>query len=193
MTTYALKEWDAQVQALMRGEVSLVLRKGGIREIRKGFDVNHEAFWLYPTYLHQNAAELRPPFAAALRPDPDPGTVHFPAWAEVAGVWRIESLDRALALEPLQALSEKAITSRFNYRDKPWIHALLLRVYPQPSVPALPETREMLGCVSWVPFEADLNTPPSLGAPATPEERLKELKAQVDAALNVASQEEREG
>ena len=182
MITYALKEWDAQVQALMRGEVALTLRKGGIREIRKGFDVSHEAFWLYPTYLHQNAAELRPGYADRLRPDPQPGTVRFPAWAEVAGVWRIESLERALALEPLQALSAQAITSRFKYRDKPWIHALLLRVYPQTEAPSLPETREMLGCVSWVPFESGLPEP-ELGGPVLPEARLDALKAQVEAAL----------
>lgn len=181
--TVALKEWDAQVQALMRGEVALILRKGGIREIRRGFDVSHEAFWLYPTYLHQNDAELRAPFAARLRPDPQPGSVVLPAWARVAGVWRIEQLERALALEPLQALSAQAITSRFQYRDKPWLHALLLRVYPQAQAPRLPETRAMLGCVSWVPLEEGLPEPDTGGAPATDEARLAELTARIEDAL----------
>ncbi len=152
-TDYALKEWDAQVQALLRGEVALILRKGGILETHEGFEVEHGSFYLYPTYLHQNAPELRPAFRGLLHPDPQPGTVTLPAHAEVLAVWKVESLDKLLALEDMQALSAAAIERRFAYRGRPWLHALLLRVTRLTDPPRFAETPEMLGCQSWVPLD----------------------------------------
>lgn len=179
-TTSALKEWDAQVQALAAGDVALVLRKGGILETHAGFEVEHRTFALYPTYLHQNPQELRPAFAGRLRPDPAPGTIVLPAVAEVRAVWRIEALDRALALEDLQALNAAAIERRFHYRGRPWLHALLLRVVPLREAIALPETPEMLGCLSWVPLEAGLEV---TGPAAFDDARLDALHVEVAARL----------
>ena len=76
MTLPALKEWDAQCQALASGQVAVILRKGGIMEARGDFEAEHRAFLLYPTFLHQNPAELRSEFKALLRPDPAPGHIH---------------------------------------------------------------------------------------------------------------------
>ncbi|WP_102126426.1 DUF1802 family protein [Deinococcus planocerae] len=152
MTTFALKEWDTQCQALTSGRSALLIRKGGIMETHEGFEVEHRAFLLYPTFLHQNPAELRPEFTGLLRDDPEPGTIVLPALAEVVAVHRVESLEQALALEPLQALTAGAIERRFLYRNRPWVHALLLRVRPLAAPLRLPETPEMLGCVSWVPL-----------------------------------------
>ena len=126
----ALKEWDAQCRALTLGYSALLLRKGGILETHEGFEVEHRRFLLYPTFLHQNAGELRPDFLPLLRPDPAPGTLTLPALAEVVQVWKVENLERALALEPYQALNAGAIERRFRYRNRPWLHALLLRVSP---------------------------------------------------------------
>lgn len=152
--TYALKEWDAQVQALTAGRAALLLRKGGILETHDGFEVEHREFLLYPTFLHQNPRELRPEFQAWLRPDPQPGVVTLPALARVAGVWRVEDLARALALEGLQALNAAAIERRFLYRNRPWLHAVLLEVSRLAPPLELRETPELLGCVSWVPLGA---------------------------------------
>jgi len=177
---YALKEWDAQVRALTSGQTALLLRKGGIMETHAGFEVEHRTFLLYPTFLHQNPAELRPDYQGNLRDDPDPGVIHLPALAEVEHVWRIERLEGALALEDLQALNARAIERRFHYRNRPWLHALLVRVYPLATPAALPETPEMLGCVSWVPlsqaYAASSRT-------ALSNEALARLKATVESRL----------
>ncbi|MFK7604348.1 DUF1802 family protein [Deinococcus sp. SM5_A1] len=148
----ALKEWDAQCQLLTTGRLSLLLRKGGIMETHDGFEVEHRQFLLYPTFLHQNAAELQPDYQPLLRPDPAPGQIVLPALAEVAAVQKVESLEAALRLEPLQALTAGAIERRFYYRNRPWIHALLLRVRPLSAPLTLTETPDLLGCVSWVPL-----------------------------------------
>lgn len=156
--TTALKEWDAQCQLLNSGEVSVLIRKGGIMETHDGFEVERRSFLLYPTFLHQNPEELKPEHAGRLLPDPDPGRIHLPALAEVVAVHRVESLAAARALEPWQALTAEAIERKFHYRNRPWVHALLLRVRPLTRPVALDETPDMLGCVSWVPLgELEVN------------------------------------
>ncbi|MFC4426379.1 DUF1802 family protein [Deinococcus navajonensis] len=173
MTVPALKEWDTQSQLLTQGRLSLLIRKGGIMETHDGFEVEHRSFLLYPTFLHQNPDELQPQFRELLREDPDPGTIHFPALAEVVAVHKIESLEQALQLEPWQALTAGAIERRFHYRNRPWVHALLLRVRPLTTPLALPETPGMLGCVSWVPL-GEVEVAP--GDPAVGEAELAERR-----------------
>jgi hypothetical protein len=177
----ALKEWDAQCQALTLGQTALIVRKGGILETHDGFEVEHRRFLLYPTFLHQNPTELRSEFQLLLRPDPLPGTLTLPAVAEVVHIWKIEDLDLALRLEPHQALTAQAIERRFAYRNRPWLHALLLRVLPLTPPLALSETPEMLGCVSWVPLET-VNLPEPGPAVRTKAD-LQSLRAELDTLL----------
>ena len=49
----AFKEWAITVRALAEGEQLLTLRKGGIREENKHFEIEHDRFFLYPTFDHQ--------------------------------------------------------------------------------------------------------------------------------------------
>ena len=107
----AFKEWAVTVRALAEGEQLLTLRKGGIREPDKHFALEHDRFFLYPTFDHQrndlvresHQPELRraleegvwpegEPPARALTMDggiPQPDRVRIRAWAEVAGSWTI--------------------------------------------------------------------------------------------------------
>src|SRR2546422_7954614 len=57
----ALKEWAAVCRALEEGRQILLLRKGGILEAIGGFELEHPQFFLFPTYLHQNAQMLKEP------------------------------------------------------------------------------------------------------------------------------------
>src|SRR5690349_24887348 len=49
----AFKEWSVTVRALAEGEQLITLRKGGIREENKHFEIEHDHFFLYPTFDHQ--------------------------------------------------------------------------------------------------------------------------------------------
>src|SRR4028119_281534 len=55
----AFKEWAVTVRALAEGEQLITLRKGGIRESDKHFCVEHERFFLYPTFDHQRGDCVR--------------------------------------------------------------------------------------------------------------------------------------
>lgn len=52
----ALKEWAVLVDAMARGDIIAMVRKGGIREQRPGFSVRHDRFVFYPTFFHEKAS-----------------------------------------------------------------------------------------------------------------------------------------
>ena len=148
----ALKEWDAQVSGLLEGRTAVLVRKGGIYEQRAGFQVQRDQFYLYPTFLHQNEAELNLEYQSDLRPDPTPGEVALTAYATVEGVLKLEDLVAARSLEGLQALNADSLERRFKYKNRPVLHALLLRVYRTAPQTVL-ETPAIKGCVSWIDLE----------------------------------------
>src|SRR4051794_4453815 len=57
----AFKEWAVTVRALAEGEQLVTLRKGGIREENKHFEVEYDRFFLYPTFAPQHNARVPNP------------------------------------------------------------------------------------------------------------------------------------
>jgi len=111
MLRVAFKEWAAVCRALAEGRQSLILRKGGIAEQGGTFRPEHERFWLYPTYFHEQQRKgLKPEFVplidAAEADRPPPGVLRLTYFAEVTGVRFIDRLEDALALDPLHVWSE---------------------------------------------------------------------------------------
>lgn len=157
----ALKEWAVLVNAMARGDLIAMIRKGGIREHRAGFDVRHDRFLLYPTFFHEKLNELAPRFhptleaAHATRP-PD-GMIELRYVASVAAVWQVTELERLRAIESEHGLTWGAVASRFNYRDDPRVHVVAVRIAALPAVVTLPEVRRYTGCVSWVKLDEDVD------------------------------------
>jgi hypothetical protein len=156
----ALKEWAVLVNAMARGDLIVMIRKGGIREHRAGFDVRHDRFLLYPTFFHEKLHELAPRFhptldaAHATRP-PD-GMIELRYVANVAAVWQVTELERLRAIETEHGLTWGAVESRFNYRGDPRVHVVAVRLAALPAVVTLPEVRRYTGCVSWVKLDEDV-------------------------------------
>jgi hypothetical protein len=161
-TNAALKEWAIVGRALADGRQTLLIRKGGIEEIKRGFQVTHSDFWLFPTYVHQKAADLIPAvhaeFEAVQAAQPPAGTVQIQLYATVADVVKAMDLDRLRALEGHHVLSGECIQSRFHYRNNPGVHVLTLRVYRRPNVITLKNASWYDGCVSWVDLDEALPT-----------------------------------
>ncbi|MCW2959117.1 MAG: hypothetical protein JWP18_1920, partial [Solirubrobacterales bacterium] len=76
----AFKEWAVTVRALAEGEQLVTLRKGGIREDGKHFELSHDRFFLYPTFDHQrndlvrasHMPEMRRALEEGVWPDGEP-------------------------------------------------------------------------------------------------------------------------
>jgi hypothetical protein len=156
----ALKEWSVVVDALARGAVIALVRKGGIREQRAGFAVRHDRFLLYPTYFHENTAGLAPELRTAphVPPPPAPDTVHVTHVAHVAGVWHVETLDPLRRIEGEHPLAWPAVESRFHYRGTPGVQVVALRIARLQTPVDVPELSRYRGCVSWVELGQDVDT-----------------------------------
>jgi hypothetical protein len=179
----ALKEWAVVDEALASGEVTLLLRRGGIHERRGDFAVEHREFWIYPTAWHQNPEDL----AAHLHPLLDrlparpAGEIRLRTCAVVEEVFRIEDPDALDRLEGLHPLSTPAAHRRFGYRGKPGVQALLVRAWVQGGAHLLPETERYAGCVSWV--ELDRALPTAGLSPVLSDEAFARRAAEVRARL----------
>ena len=73
----AFKEWAVTVRALAEGEQLLTLRKGGIREPDKHFSLDHDRFFLYPTFDHQRNDLIRDSHLPELRRALEEGGIPF--------------------------------------------------------------------------------------------------------------------
>lgn len=157
----ALKEWAIVCHALADGRQTLLIRKGGIQEVKDGFQVTHRNFWLFPTYAHQNAADLVPAvheeFAAIQANEPAPGVIPVRLLATVEDVVKVTDLDRLRRLDGQHVLSWECIASRFHYRNRPGVHLLILRMYRRPEPISVRNQSWYDGCVSWVELDHALD------------------------------------
>lgn len=153
----ALKEWAVLVDAMLRGELVAMVRKGGIREQRAGFSVRHDRFLLYPTFFHEKANELAPRYSASLETSharkPEAGTIRIECVADVVGIWQVTELETLRAIEGEHGMSWSAVESRFHYKNKPGVQVIAVRVSKLEQPVLVPETRRYLGCVSWVELD----------------------------------------
>jgi hypothetical protein len=153
----AFKEWAVICHALADGRQSLILRKGGIVEPDGVFRVEHDRFWLYPTFTHQmetGIVEAYRPLLDLVRADAD-GRVHLRHVADVVRVYPLTTLEQAHALAGLHGWSEETVAARFHYRT-PGLFALLVRV-SEATPHAIDETDAYRGCKSWVTLERPLS------------------------------------
>lgn len=183
----AFKEWAIVVDALGRGEQIVILRKGGISEGRRGFQVDHRQFLLFPTRFHQQRDAVIP--AAQARFDeiaphfPDSGTLRLDYFAEVVAWRKIESLAMAARLRGQHIWRDDVIAERFDWGKDKNIHALAARVYRLGSAVELPMLPEYGGCKSWIEVANDIETAgaqPVLSEAAF-EAKLKQFEGALDA------------
>jgi hypothetical protein len=185
----ALKEWAVLVEAMGRGDLIAMVRKGGIRERRAGFDVRHDRFLMYPTFFHEKVNELaerfRPSLESAHANRPPEGMIELRFVATVAAVWRVTELERLRAIDAEHGLTWGAVESRFRYRDDPLVHVVAVRVARLPTVVTIPEIRRYTGCVSWVKLDDGVPVLPATPVidDATFRARLRALEAALGESL----------
>ena len=161
MTSPALKEWAVTIEALLAGEQVIVLRKGGIGE--KRFELPHERFFLYPSYLHQRPELVSPGarerYGHLLGVNEEPESVSLRAWVEVADAHQIDDPAAVSALAGHHVLTHDYATERLRWRRTQPLWGVVLRTFQleEPvDVDVLPEHG---GCVSWIDLEVDPSRP----------------------------------
>jgi hypothetical protein len=179
----ALKEWASVERGLASGRVSLLVRKGGISERRGGFDVEHRAFWIFPTAFHQNADELAPDFQGLIEgaAPPSRDEIRLRVFAELSDAFRVESLEVMGRLAGLHPMSAGTVKSRFEYKNRPYLHVLLVRAHVLAEPIVISNTLGYEGCVSWVALDDELPTAGAL--PAVGDAEFDQLREELLARL----------
>ena len=150
----ALKEWAIVCKALEEGRQILLLRKGGIMEYNKGFEVKHEKFLLYPTYEHQSSqliqAEYVKNFDTVLQNAPEKGTNKITAYAKVIELMEVNDLKILQKITRYHIWNDSYVKARMSYNPRKPMSVLLLRVYKIAEAIAINTKREWDGCKSWI-------------------------------------------
>ncbi|NBC69688.1 DUF1802 family protein [Paenibacillus sacheonensis] len=154
----ALKEWAVAVKALTDGKQIMVLRKGGIAEETRDFQLKSPRFFLLPAYEHQKPELLKEAYKDDLRTvseswAPGSPTVEIASYAEAVDdieIYDQETVDR---LASFHIWTDTFTEDRLKWKRKQPLHLLLLRVHKLERPVSLPMRDAYTGCKSWVDLE----------------------------------------
>ncbi|MDP9489093.1 MAG: DUF1802 family protein, partial [Thermoproteota archaeon] len=136
----ALKEWSIICKALEDGNQTILLRKGGILEYKKGFEIRQKSFLLFPTLEHQAEEYLQSKYLQTydllLRGNKSEviqnKTNTLWVLARIEAIQEFHDHEMLPELEKYHIWNEKYVNMRMNYNPKKPMNALLLRVYKLP-------------------------------------------------------------
>jgi hypothetical protein len=155
MESVGFKEWALVCRALGDGRQSIILRKGGIAEGRGGFQFQHDEFFLFPTFFHEQLVKTNG--GDTELPASTPNEISIELWAKVEEVRTLDSMAAAEALASLHILRPEVVRERFDYGAGAGIQLAFLRVFRLEPGWVFPDAKSYGGCRSWV----DLPAPPT--------------------------------
>jgi hypothetical protein len=154
MESIGFKEWAIVCEAMGRGAQSIIVRKGGIAERRRGFSFQHREFFLFPTYFHEQPSKVRTIDFDFSEPSVDMVDLKFLAKLDL--VRTITSWPSAQALAPMHILQPEVVRERFEYDEAPGVHVAFVRTFQVMPTWTFPSEKKYGGCRSWV----NLPSPP---------------------------------
>ncbi len=155
-TVRAFKEWAAIVHALLSGEQIVDIRKGGLREDGRHFDIQADRLWLYPTAEHQRPELLK----AAYRhwTDLAPGSVvgqpiTIAGWADIVGTATITEPEELAAIDSKLIWALDYASTRLKWKRRDPLRVLALRVHRLADPITVRWDDRYGGCTSWVSLD----------------------------------------
>lgn len=175
----ALKEWASIRNALVQGKQSILLRKGGIDEECGRFRLEHVAFWLYPTYVHQAEQGIRDRSCDAAQPA-DSNAADLDVFIKIDGFQFVNSKKTLTRLEPFHIWTAETVEKRFAYRS-PGLWVLSARVFRAAEPRRLDIAPDWAGCKSWVDLGRELSTADL--SPVRSDEEAAKIRRELEEAL----------
>lgn len=154
--TAALKEWSVAVDALAKGEMLLLLRKGGIKEEGGKFSAKAERAVLFPTFEHQKPELLKPAYRDAAQPVEagwHPETITLKAWAEITDIFLTDEAEKVAALSEFHIWQPNLAQERLRWKPKQPLYVMALRAYRFQAPITIPWKAAYGGCRSWITLE----------------------------------------
>ncbi|MFC0333188.1 DUF1802 family protein [Paenibacillus sepulcri] len=155
----ALKEWAVAVKALAEGRQIIVLRKGGIAEETRDFQLVSRRFYLLPAYEHQRMELLKDDYQDRLKDtlkEASPDRVRISVCAEVVEdieIYDMETLDK---VRECHIWTDSFAEERLKWKKKKPLHLLILRIGRLEHPVDIPMRDAYTGCKSWVTLEDGL-------------------------------------
>ena len=151
----ALKEWAVAIEALASGKQILLMRKGGIVEETRHFELKSPSFYVYPTYEHQRRELLKEANQSDIDVtlagwSQDDTTVTLRLYAEVIEDIEIHDQETLNRLRDFHIWTDHFAEERLKWKKKLPLHVLLLRVYKLDPGLSIEIEEEYLGCKSWI-------------------------------------------
>lgn len=149
----ALKEWAAIVHALLEGEQIIDVRKGGLREDGRHFELSSRRLWLYPTAEHQKPELLKPAYRhwVDLATAAPVGTaVTIAGWADVTDVATITEPEHLDAIASKLIWTDEYASSRLKWKKRDALWVLVLRAHRLDEPITVGWDDAYGGCTSWV-------------------------------------------
>jgi hypothetical protein len=162
---HALKEWNIAIEALEAGKTIVLLRKGGIREDNRHFQVPQSWVWLYPTYEHQKPELLKPEYAdrvTTVESRWHPETVRIGSYAEIVEVLTTTEEKIVESLLPYHIWNERLAIERLHWKPTQPLFILLLRVYRLSQPQIIPYRDSYGGCKSWIELATPIHSQESV-------------------------------
>ena len=167
----ALKEWSATIDALASGDQLFLLRKGGIRETNRHFEMAHRRFLLYPTHFHEAGQMLKSNFQHFVDADEhiSGDTVTFSAWAEVADVLSVNDAGHLEALSDFHVWTDEFVEKRIAWKPRHAADLIILKTYRLSRPVSIAVEPHYKGCKSWVDIEPAIDIGGSVAVLPDPE------------------------
>jgi len=161
----ALKEWAVTVKALAEGRQLIVMRKGGIAEETREFQLVSPRFYLMPAYEHQkhhllkeiHRSELDELLADWRNND---GMLRLNAYAEVVQDIEVTDQETLDKLRDFHIWTDGFAEERLKWKRTKPLHVLVLRVYKLDEEVELPIVPAYTGCKSWARLEQEVQHSP---------------------------------
>lgn len=184
----ALKEWAVSVKALHDGDQIIVMRKGGIIEETRDFQLMSQSFYLMPAYEHQRKELLKEEFRDGMDEtlqewSPEAESVKLSAYAAVERDIEITDQVTLDKLRDMHIWTDSFAEERLKWKKKNPLHLLMLRVYKLEEPVYAPMRPAYSGCKSWVRIEDKIFEPAM--TPVLTQEQFDKESTRILSALGI--------
>lgn len=154
----ALKEWHLVIQALLGGRQLVLLRKGGILEANNEFELEHQTFLLYPTFVHQQLNGIKPEWRDKVQQHAqEPSEILIEGYATAKQIFEVPSRSAMDQLNDLHVWDPPLLDMRFNYRPEKPLYLVVLQAFRLADPARIAGNLAYAGCKSWVPLEEKID------------------------------------
>lgn len=153
---HALKEWNITTEALGKGLVIAVWRKGDEGE---SFEVKQNEFLLMPTFIHQSPQKIKKDYLHLFNLNHKPNNdnqVKIQYWAFLEEEIIIDHLEKLLYVSNELINTNEHLTSSWDLYPEHKGKILMLRVYELRNPVLVTYTEEYSNSKSWVDLKIDI-------------------------------------